>query len=98
PGASAQNERLILIQGMSDNPQNLGVEDATPQCQVGLRRFVMRFVHSSDLQIGKSFGRFEPEIAALLQDARQKVVRALGEAAVRTGASVVIIAGDFYEK
>jgi len=58
----------------------------------------MRFVHSSDLQIGKAFGRFEPEAAALLQDARQVVVRTLGEAAVRTGASAVIIAGDFYEK
>lgn len=58
----------------------------------------MRFVHSSDLQIGKAFGRFEPEAAALLQDARQAAVRTLGDAAVRMGASAVIVAGDFYEK
>jgi DNA repair exonuclease SbcCD nuclease subunit len=58
----------------------------------------MRFVHSSDLQIGKAFGRFEPEVAAMLQDARQAAVRTLGAAAAKTGASAVIIAGDFYEK
>lgn len=58
----------------------------------------MRFIHSSDLQIGKAFGTFQPEVATLLQEARQAAVRALGEAAVRTGASAVLIAGDLYEK
>ena len=41
----------------------------------------MKFIHSSDLQIGKAFGYFEPEIANILQDARQAVVRTLGEVA-----------------
>ncbi len=58
----------------------------------------MKFIHTSDLQIGKAFGTFEPETAHLLQDARQAVVRTLGEAAVRLGASAVLIAGDLYEK
>jgi len=58
----------------------------------------VKFIHSSDLQIGKAFGYFEPEIASALQDARQTVVRTLGEAAVKSGATAVLIAGDIYEK
>src|ERR1700694_4582377 len=58
----------------------------------------MKFIHSSDLQIGKAFGYFDPETASILQDARQAVVRTLGEAAVQSGASAVLIAGDIYEK
>src|SRR3977135_1276598 len=59
---------------------------------------LVKFIHSSDLQIGKAFGYFEPETASILQDARQAVVRTLGEAAVRSGASAVLVAGDIYEK
>jgi Calcineurin-like phosphoesterase len=58
----------------------------------------MKFIHSSDLQIGKAFGYFEPETATILQDARQAVVRTLGEAAVESGATAILIAGDIYEK
>jgi len=45
----------------------------------------MRLIHSLDLQIGKVFMFFEPEVAALLQDARQAAVRTLGDLAVNTG-------------
>jgi DNA repair exonuclease SbcCD nuclease subunit len=58
----------------------------------------MRLVHSSDLQIGKAFGVFDSDIANLLQDARQRAVRSLGEAATRHGASAVLLAGDVYDK
>src|SRR4051794_30821911 len=58
----------------------------------------MKFIHSSDLQIGKVFGYFEPEVAIALQDARQAVVRTLGEAAAKFGATSVLISGDIYEK
>ncbi|MEH2567715.1 metallophosphoesterase family protein [Bradyrhizobium sp. AZCC 2289] len=58
----------------------------------------MKFIHSSDLQIGKAFGYFEPEVASSLQDARQAVVRTIGEAAVKSGATAVLISGDIYEK
>jgi DNA repair exonuclease SbcCD nuclease subunit len=58
----------------------------------------VKFIHSSDLQIGKAFGYFEPEVANILQDARQAIVRTLGEAAVKSGATAVLIAGDIYEK
>jgi DNA repair exonuclease SbcCD nuclease subunit len=58
----------------------------------------MKFIHSSDLQIGKSFSFFEPEAASILQDARQAVVRTLGVAAIKSGATAVLISGDIYEK
>lgn len=58
----------------------------------------MKFIHSSDLQIGKAFGYFEPEVANILQDARQAVLRTLGEAAVKSGATAVLLAGDIFEK
>ena len=58
----------------------------------------MRLIHSSDLQIGMVFNYFEPEIAALLQDARQAAVRTLGELAVEHRASAVLLAGDIYDK
>lgn len=58
----------------------------------------MRLIHSSDLQIGMVFNYFEPEVKALLQDARQGVVRILGELAVQHGAAAVLLAGDVYDK
>src|SRR6478672_3280385 len=58
----------------------------------------MKFIHSSDVQIGKAFGYFEPEVANILQDARQAAVRTLGEAAIKSGATAVLIAGDIFEK
>ena len=58
----------------------------------------MRLIHSSDLQIGKVFMYFEPEVAALLQDARQASVRSLGDLAIKHEASTVLLAGDIYDK
>jgi DNA repair exonuclease SbcCD nuclease subunit len=58
----------------------------------------MRLIHSSDLQIGKAFGFLDPEIAALLQDARQAVVGTLGQLAMEHGASDILLAGDTYDK
>jgi hypothetical protein len=39
----------------------------------------MRFIHSSDLQIGKAFGYFQSETTNILQDARQAAVHTIGE-------------------
>lgn len=58
----------------------------------------MRLIHSSDLQIGKVFMYFEPEVAALLQDARKASVRTIGHLAVKHGVSTVLLAGDIYDK
>jgi DNA repair exonuclease SbcCD nuclease subunit len=58
----------------------------------------MRFVHSSDLQIGKSFGFFAPEIANLLQNERHDVLNRLGEIAIQHDAPTVLLAGDIFDK
>jgi DNA repair exonuclease SbcCD nuclease subunit len=58
----------------------------------------MRFIHSSDLQIGMVFNYFELDIAFALQDARQAVVHTLGERAQEYGATAVLLAGDTYDK
>jgi len=58
----------------------------------------MRFIHTSDLQIGKAFGYFDPDVTALLQDARHASVGKLGELAMEHGASAVLIAGDIFDK
>lgn len=54
----------------------------------------MRLIHSSDLQIVKVFTYFDPEVAVLLQDARQAAVRTLGDLAMKHGTSTVLLAGD----
>jgi DNA repair exonuclease SbcCD nuclease subunit len=58
----------------------------------------MRLIHSSDLQIGKVFMYFAPEVAALLQDARQAAVRTLGELAIKYEVCTVLLAGDVYDR
>jgi DNA repair exonuclease SbcCD nuclease subunit len=58
----------------------------------------MRFVHSSDLQIGKAFAFLEPEVAALLQNARQEAVNRLGQIASEQEAFNVLLAGDIFDK
>ena len=58
----------------------------------------MKFIHSSDLQLGKAFGNSPPETATLLQDARQAAVRSLGEAGVSADASAGLIAGNLYAR
>jgi DNA repair exonuclease SbcCD nuclease subunit len=58
----------------------------------------MRLIHSSDLQIGKVFGFLDPEVAVLLQDARQAVVGTLGQLAMEHSAADILLAGDIYDK
>jgi len=58
----------------------------------------MRFVHSSDLQIGKTFGFFDLDIASLLQNERHAVLNRLGEIAIQHEAPTVLLAGDIFDK
>ena len=58
----------------------------------------MRFVHSSDLQIGKAFTFLDPEVAVLLQNARLEVVNRLGQIATEHEAFTVLLAGDIFDK
>jgi DNA repair exonuclease SbcCD nuclease subunit len=58
----------------------------------------MRFIHSSDLQIGKAFAFLGPDVAVLLQNTRQEAVTRLGEIAVAHAAFTVLLAGDIFDK
>ena len=56
----------------------------------------MRFVHTSDWQIGKSFG-FADEASQVLRDERLEAVTRLGLLARAEGAAAVLVAGDVYD-
>jgi DNA repair exonuclease SbcCD nuclease subunit len=56
----------------------------------------IRFVHTSDWQIGKTFG-FADEAAQLLRDERLEAVTRLGQLARAQGAPTVLVAGDVYD-
>lgn len=55
------------------------------------------FVHTADWQIGKPFGRFEPDKAAVLRHARIDVIDRVVEAAVANGARHILVAGDVFD-
>lgn len=56
----------------------------------------MRFIHTSDWQIGKTF-RFADDASQVLRDERLDVITRLGELARSNGASNVLVAGDVYD-
>jgi len=56
-----------------------------------------RFLHTADWQIGKRFGSFPAEKAALLREARFETVAALARLAVSSGINHVLVAGDVFE-
>ena len=58
----------------------------------------MKFIHTSDLQIGKVYSFFEKSVEAVLQDARQAAIRRIGELAQQHGATDVVVAGDVYDQ
>jgi len=41
----------------------------------------MRLIHTAHWQLGKRFGRFEPEVRAVLAEARFDAIDAIGKAA-----------------
>lgn len=57
----------------------------------------MKFIHSADWQLGKSFGRFDADVRSALGDARYDVIDALGNAAAEHGAKHVLVAGDVFD-
>jgi len=56
----------------------------------------MRFVHTSDWQIGKTF-RFADDASQLLRDERLEAVTRLGQLARAEGAPAILVAGDVYD-
>jgi DNA repair exonuclease SbcCD nuclease subunit len=56
----------------------------------------MRFIHTADWQIGKSFGRFGDKAEAL-RGARLDAIEAIGRLAVAEGVDHVLVAGDVFD-
>jgi hypothetical protein len=57
----------------------------------------MRLIHSADWQLGKPFGRFEPDVRAALYEARFDAIDTLGRLASEHGARHVLVAGDVFD-
>jgi DNA repair exonuclease SbcCD nuclease subunit len=56
-----------------------------------------RFIHSSDLHLGKRFGQFSGDLPAQLREARHASIRRLAEHAREQGASTILLAGDTFD-
>lgn len=56
-----------------------------------------RFLHTSDLHLGKRFGQMSEEVRADLQRARQQVIASLARVAQEQGAQHILIAGDMFD-
>ena len=56
-----------------------------------------RFIHSSDLHLGRRFGNFPEEIRGRLVEARHTAIDALASAAREHQAQHVLIAGDLFD-
>ncbi|MFP4328274.1 MAG: exonuclease SbcCD subunit D [Paracoccaceae bacterium] len=56
-----------------------------------------RFIHSSDLHLGRRFGTFPPEIRGRLVEARHGAIGRLAGAARSAGAAHVVLAGDIFD-
>ena len=54
----------------------------------------LTFIHTADWQIGKRFGAFPADKAAVLRDRRLEAVDRIAAAATSAGASFVLVAGD----
>lgn len=56
-----------------------------------------RFIHSSDLHLGKRFGQFTGDLPAKLREARHAAIGRLAEHARAQGASTILLAGDTFD-
>lgn len=57
----------------------------------------MRFLHTADWQLGKPFGRFDPDIRAALSEARFDAIDRIGELAAAEQIAHVVVAGDIFD-
>ena len=55
------------------------------------------FLHTADWQIGKRFGSFPGDTAAVLRDQRLQAVDRLARAAIGSGCAAVLVAGDVFD-
>lgn len=58
---------------------------------------MIKLLHTADWQIGKQFGQFEADDAALLADARFTVVERLASLAAAQGVHAILVAGDVFD-
>jgi DNA repair exonuclease SbcCD nuclease subunit len=59
---------------------------------------LIRFIHSSDLHLGKPFGRFPEDVRARLRQARAEALVRLAEMARINQASHILLAGDTFDQ
>lgn len=57
----------------------------------------MRFLHSSDLHLGKRFGNFTGDLPSRLREARHKILTTLADRARENGAEMILLAGDTFD-
>nr|WP_047170092.1 metallophosphoesterase [Sphingomonas sp. Y57] len=57
----------------------------------------MRFIHSSDLHLGKRFGNFSGDLPSRLREARHAVLGKLAEHARLNGVETILLAGDTFD-
>ncbi|PYE86584.1 metallophosphoesterase family protein [Phyllobacterium leguminum] len=58
---------------------------------------MFRFIHSSDLHLGKRFGNFSGDLPSRLREARHMVIGRLASQAREQGALTVLLAGDTFD-
>lgn len=58
---------------------------------------MFRFLHSSDLHLGKRFGNMPEDLRGRLREARHGAIARLAERARNNGAGVVLLAGDTFD-
>ncbi|WP_207471983.1 metallophosphoesterase family protein, partial [Paracoccus fontiphilus] len=58
---------------------------------------MFRFLHSSDLHLGKAFGGYPEAIRNRLREARHGAIARLAQAAREGGAATVLLAGDTFD-
>jgi len=58
---------------------------------------MFRFIHSSDLHLGKRFGNFSGDLPSRLREARHAVIGTLARLARERQAEVVLLAGDTFD-
>lgn len=56
-----------------------------------------RFLHTADWQIGRQYGRFPPDDAAFLAEARLDTVERIASLATARGVDAVLVAGDVFD-
>ncbi|MEZ5765668.1 MAG: DNA repair exonuclease [Xanthobacteraceae bacterium] len=58
---------------------------------------MFRFIHSSDLHLGKRFGNFSGDLPGRLREARHAVIGRLAQHAREHGAGTILLAGDTFD-